>query len=204
VQLLATPDGDDRLYRIITREVERLNQLVSEFMAAARPRKMNPQLVELDTLVDEVLETFRHDQRYQDLVKIEQTFQEMPPVEIDREQVRQVIWNLLLNAAQAMPGGGNIRVGLQHVGDRVRLMVSDEGVGIPAEDLEKVFDPFYSKRVGGTGLGLATVDRVARDHGGKVWVQSSEGVGTTFALWLPVKQREPARKAGVPAGEASG
>ena len=127
----------------------------------------------------------------------------VPPVEADREQVRQVVWNLLLNAAQAMPGGGLIRVGLQHVGDRVRLMVSDEGVGIPSGDLEKVFDPFYSKRVGGTGLGLATVERVAREHGGKVWVQSSEGKGTTFALWLPVQQGQ-ALDEPTPAGEASG
>ena len=72
------------------------------------------------------------------------------------------------------------------MGKQVRLLVSDEGVGIAEEDLSRVFDPFYTTRQGGTGLGLATVERVAREHGGSVWARSEPGGGTAFAIWLPL------------------
>ncbi len=188
VQLLQPTSEDERLMAIIQREVQRLNQLVTDFMEAARPRTLDPKPTDLPSLVEAVVETFGHDQRYQGLVKVAVSTQPLDPVMVDPEQIRQVLWNLVLNAAQAMPGGGTIKVTLSRIGDRVRLMVTDEGSGIPAADLEKVFDPFYSRKTGGTGLGLATVDRVARDHGGEVWVRSEEGVGTTFAIWLPYKR----------------
>ena len=121
-------------------------------------------------------------------------FQPIGPLPLDRERVRQILWNLLLNAAQAMPNGGSIRISGEQVGNRVRMMVSDDGVGVDAKDVGRLFDPFYTTRVGGTGLGLATVDRCAREHGGEVWIRSKPGQGTTFAVWLPVKQRARARR----------
>ena len=188
IQLLEPDIEDDRLVRIIRREVDRLNQLVTDFMQASRPRKLAPQPTDLAALIEGVVETFGHDQRYQERVRVQVSCQSVGEVLVDPEQLRQVIWNLVLNAAQAMPGGGCVRVSLSQIGERLRIMVVDEGSGIPQADLQKVFDPFYSRKTGGTGLGLATVDRVAREHGGEVWVQSEEGSGTTFAIWLPVRR----------------
>jgi two-component system sensor histidine kinase PilS (NtrC family) len=120
-------------------------------------------------------------------------FQPLDPMPLDRERVRQILWNLLLNAAQAMPKGGGIRISGERVGVRVRLMVSDDGVGVENKDINRLFDPFYSTRVGGTGLGLATVERCARDHGGEIWVRSRPGKGTTFAVWFPLKRKPTSR-----------
>ena len=188
IQLLEPDIDDEGLVRICRREIDRLNQLVTDFMQAARPRTLELKSTDLPALIDGVVETFKHDQRYQGLVSVEVQCQAIEPVLVDPEQIRQVLWNLVLNAAQAMAGGGNIQIALSSIGERVRLMVKDEGSGIPKSDIEKVFDPFYTRKTGGTGLGLATVDRVARDHGGEVWVRSEEGVGTTFAIWLPLKK----------------
>jgi two-component system sensor histidine kinase PilS (NtrC family) len=114
--------------------------------------------------------------------------------------VRQVLWNLLLNAAQALPEGGTIAIGARAApapqeglasgrsageeGGWVELDVRDGGVGIPAAALEHVFDPFFTTKAGGTGLGLATVHRIVEEHGGSIRVQSAEGKGTTFTVRL--------------------
>jgi two-component system sensor histidine kinase PilS (NtrC family) len=147
-------------------------------------------------LVKEVVETFSQDQQYADTVNTQIMFQPIGPLPLDRERVRQILWNLLLNAAQAMPDGGDIRISGEQVGGRVRVMVSDDGVGVDAQDVGRLFDPFYTTRVGGTGLGLATVERCAREHGGEVWIRSKPGAGTTFAVWLPIKQKVRRRSAG--------
>jgi PAS domain S-box-containing protein len=128
-------------------------------------------------------------------------------VDADRGQIGQVFHNLAINACQAMPGGGTLRIGAANVvvapgdatglapGDYVRVTVADGGVGIPAENLAKVFDPFFTTKRGGTGLGLAVVYSVVRNHGGHVAVESAAGAGTTFTIHLPAAPR------GRPAGE---
>jgi signal transduction histidine kinase len=114
---------------------------------------------------------------------------------IDPQQVRQAIWNLCINAVQAMPGGGELRVSARHrAGEghgRIEVAISDTGVGISAADLPHVFEPFYSTKPEGSGLGLALVYRVAQDHGGHAEVRSQPGLGTMFTLALPAARREP-------------
>jgi two-component system sensor histidine kinase HydH len=104
---------------------------------------------------------------------------------IDAQQMRQAIWNLCLNAIEAMPDGGELGVTASVDDDRLRLQVSDTGAGIRPEDLEHVFEPFFSTKPEGSGLGLALVHRIAGDHGGSVDVHSTDGVGTAFTLRLP-------------------
>lgn len=191
VQLLHKAEADVPLHEIILREVGRINELVTQFLETTRPAALHKRLVELGMLVGEVVGTFAKDRRYREAIRVVEEVDELPLLEVDPERIRQVLWNLLLNAAQAMPSGGMIHVSAVQVGERVRLMVTDEGVGISDEDLGRVFDPFYTTRQGGTGLGLATVERVAREHGGSVWVRSEPGGGTAIAIWLPVPQ-EPA------------
>jgi two-component system, NtrC family, sensor histidine kinase HydH len=104
---------------------------------------------------------------------------------VDRQQFRQAVWNLCLNAAQAMPDGGELQVALAVTGGRLRLRVDDTGEGIAAADLGHIFEPFFSTKLDGTGLGLALVHRVVQDHGGEIDVRSRPGIGSTFTVTLP-------------------
>ncbi len=191
VQLLNVDSTDEPLQEIIQREVGRINELVTQFLETTRPAVLDRLPSDLAPLVSEVVETFAKDSRYREDIRLVEEIDDLPLLVLDAERVRQVLWNLLLNAAQAMPSGGMIHVSAVLVGERVRLMVEDEGIGIPEEDLQRIFDPFYTTRQGGTGLGLATVERVAREHGGSVWVRSEPGGGTAIAIWLPVPEDLP-------------
>ena len=113
-----------------------------------------------------------------------------PPVvwRVDPQQFKQVVWNLCLNAVDAMPEGGELRVGAAEAPGRVlELWVSDTGAGIAADDLPHVFEPFFSTKPEGTGLGLSLVHRIVQEHGGEIDLRSTPGVGTTFMVTLPVR-----------------
>jgi two-component system, NtrC family, sensor histidine kinase PilS len=192
IQLLKDEE-EGPLLDIAQREVLRLNDLVGEFLNSARPIELRLQPVSVSAIVDEVVAAFGKDPRYGeqvDIVVAEEDDEEGGGTdELDADRVHQVLWNLLLNAAQAMPEGGTIHVGLHHTERRVTVEVRDEGTGISEEELGKVFDPFYTTRQGGTGLGLANVDRLVRAHGGTVGVRSRVGGGTTFILDFPRQHR---------------
>jgi signal transduction histidine kinase len=107
---------------------------------------------------------------------------------MDREQIKQVALNLLLNAVQAMPEGGTLTLRGQNSedGQWIRISIQDSGMGIPSEDMNKLFDPFFSTKEGGVGLGLSIAHRIIDQHHGKIEVESNPGEGTLFALWLPI------------------
>jgi two-component system sensor histidine kinase HydH len=104
---------------------------------------------------------------------------------VDAQQFRQILWNLCLNAVEAMPEGGELRVAAAVHGDMLEVTISDTGEGIAASDISHVFEPFFSTKSEGTGLGLALVHRVVQEHGGEIDVRSAPGLGTTFTLTLP-------------------
>jgi signal transduction histidine kinase len=113
---------------------------------------------------------------------------EFPPAltwKVDRQQFRQAVWNLCLNAVQAMPEGGELRVAMSTTARRLVLRVHDTGEGIAAADLGQIFEPFFSTKSDGSGLGLALVHRIVQDHGGEIDVHSRPGLGSTFTLTLP-------------------
>lgn len=166
-------------------EAERLNRLVEEFLQAARPPDLRRYSADVADVVRDVVEAFRADPRFQRAVTLHLSARSAPAL-VDVDRLRQVVWNLLLNAAQAMPEGGPVSVRVEPApGGGAAVEVADRGVGIPEADRGKIFDPFYTRRSGGTGLGLALVEQVVRGHGGTVDVAPREGGGTTFSLWLP-------------------
>jgi two-component system NtrC family sensor kinase len=123
-------------------------------------------------------------------IKIEKRFGEVPPIVCSPSQMNQVFLNLITNAAQAMDaGGGTIALATSREGDGVSVEVADNGRGIPADVLPKIFDPFFStKEIGkGTGLGLSISYKIVKQHGGRIDVQSQPGTGTRFTVWLPVQ-----------------
>jgi two-component system sensor histidine kinase PilS (NtrC family) len=182
--------GDARLMDIVLREAARLEQLVAAFLAFSRPAPPRREAVELDRAVAEALEVFGHDPAA-GRVRLERDL--APAVAYcDADQVRQVLWNLLSNAARAAgqgDGGGTVRVRCAAEGERARLEVEDDGPGIPAADLPHLFTPFFTTREGGTGLGLATVQRIVDAHGGAVGVDSTPGQGTRITVRLPAVPR---------------
>jgi signal transduction histidine kinase len=107
--------------------------------------------------------------------------------------LEQVVLNLVTNAAEAMPRGGEIRIATTTIADRVRVVVTDTGRGIAAEDLQHIFDPFFTTKASGTGLGLSVSYGIVEDHGGTIEVESTPGRGTTFVLTFPVAEGRPGR-----------
>jgi two-component system sensor histidine kinase PilS (NtrC family) len=184
VQLMDLSESDQRLREIVLREVDRLNRLVTDFMASAQPPRLQLADGSMTDVILEVAEAFSHDSRYA-AVQLERDLPELGPVRLDSDQLKHVFWNLLLNAAQHMPEGGTIWLRAYAEGDWAVAEVEDDGVGIPPERLPKIFDPFYTARTGGTGLGLATVERVVREHEGSVAVRSQVGEGTVVVVRIP-------------------
>ena len=178
----------NRLVEIVLRESGRLNALVGDFLEYARPAPMAPIEVDMAELLDEVLLLIEH-RALPPTLKIIREFGLTLSARVDPQQMRQAIWNLCLNAVQAMPeAGGEIRVGGYLMpGDSapLQIWIADTGQGIADEDLPHIFEPFYSTKPEGSGLGLSLVYRVMQDHGGQVEVKSRLGEGTTFTLTLP-------------------
>jgi signal transduction histidine kinase len=190
IQLLrGNPDvtGEDaELLSIMQAESKRLNDIISDFLAFGRPRPPQFASVDLHELVDATWALLQRDDRCSKSIDFERRFDgALAPISADRDQLRQVFWNLLLNAVQAMRQGGTLTVETRRAEGAVEIRVSDTGAGIPAAVMSRIFEPFVTTKPGGTGLGLAIVRRIVEDHGGSIGVRAREGGGTCFVLSLP-------------------
>jgi two-component system sensor histidine kinase PilS (NtrC family) len=186
------PDEErNRLVEIVLRESERLDHIVGSFLEYARPAPLTSIDVNLAQILDEVLLLIEHRSLPANL-KIMREYAESLPARVDPQQMRQAIWNLCLNAVQAMPDGGEMRVGGRALAEtepeQIQIWVADSGHGIADADLPHIFEPFYSTKAG--GIGLALVHRILQDHRGLIEARSRPGDGTTFTLTLPAA-REP-------------
>jgi two-component system sensor histidine kinase PilS (NtrC family) len=188
------PEVDDesrQLVDIAVREVDRLNHLITELLDYARPHAEERSALDLGELAAEIGKAFEYEKR-EAPVKVEVDVQPGSTVEAAAGQMRQVLWNLIRNAADAMPEGGTVRIRTYRQapasptqGALTVLAVADTGVGIKREDIKHVFEPFYSTKRGGTGLGLATVARIVEDHRGHIEIESTPGQGTEIVLRFP-------------------
>ncbi|MBC7974265.1 MAG: hypothetical protein H7138_04715 [Myxococcales bacterium] len=177
---------DDRmLMAIVHREIQRLNVLIGDLLDYANPRP--PQLVTFDlgVMVEETLQVARGEQAFAEIVMAMEVDRPLP-VHADPAKLRQVLWNLLRNAADAAAAGGKHVHVDAHLGpDDARLIVSDDGPGIPADQLAHIFDPFFTTKSKGTGLGLATCHAIIADHHGHIDVTSEPGKGTQMVITIP-------------------
>lgn len=186
------PQGDDRrLMEIVLRESDRLDGIIAEFLEFSRPGGLAKAEIDLVGLIEEILLLLAH--QAPPGVRIARDYAE-PTVKasVDPGKIRQALWNLCRNALEAMPQGGELRVFARgeagdHGGGWVEIGVEDTGVGITAEQLPRLFEPFYTTKPHGTGLGLAIVHRIVEDHGGEIRVKSRPGTGTRITLLLPQK-----------------
>lgn len=190
VQILGRPnlpeDTRHEFTDLASREVVRLKGLLTNFLEFARPQSPRIVASEIGLLLESVAK-LSSETATMAKVSIKVSCEEgIPSVSIDPEQIRQVLLNLVINAVQATPNGGRIILRANPDGDWVRVEVEDEGVGIPSEDVERVFDPFFTTRSNGTGLGLSIAYQIVNQHGGHIGTRRNAERGMTFSVTLPI------------------
>ena len=174
-----------KLMRIVLRETDRLNSLVSDFLLFAKPPQGNLQNIRLDRALSEILELFEKDNACAGRITIEKRLLADIWVAMDPVHLRQVVWNLLLNASEAIAGEGTITVTMNsHIARRVSIAAVDTGIGIPEACLKNIYDPFFTTKTRGTGLGLSIVHRILESYTSRMEVESDSGSGTTFRFRL--------------------
>jgi signal transduction histidine kinase len=200
-----TPREQRSLKRVKTlqREVERLEQIVDEFRRYARGGQINRSPTDLAALVRGLVEFVESEDEVQGIRHHVDLPLGLPFVLLDEGVFKQAVLNLLVNARQAMPGGGELLVRVRRDGSWIELSITDTGVGMNPEQLAHCFEEYWSDKKGGTGLGLSSARRTVEEHGGTIHVVSEPGRGTSFSIFLPAFA-EIAGGAGGPAGGAGG
>ena len=173
---------------IIEEEVMRLNDITSGFLGFSRPAPIRLAACNINAIVKSTVELVRQEATDRDIELVLLTDERIPPVSCDFSRIKQALLNLLINALDVSKAGDTIAVTTEADGAVMKLSVQDTGRGIPAEELEKIFKPFYTTKTRGSGLGLAIVDRILKEHKGEITVDSAEGNGTKFTLALPVHE----------------
>lgn len=174
---------------IIRKETQRLNHLLTNLLDFARPRKPEFQSIEAGRLIDSIISLAGHSARQGGIALRKDVPAGMPPFECDPEQMKQVILNLTLNAVQAMTHPGEILLSARLRDSSMAINVCDQGAGISEQNLDKVFNPFFTTKDRGTGLGLSVVYQIVTQHGGMVSAERNPDRGMTFSVTLPLRQR---------------
>lgn len=185
---------------LVRQECDRLQKLLGDFLDFARQESLTLEPGSLNTELEQLLDFFapRAAEAGVDIVRYLDP--ELPAVRIDRETFRSAVLNLLLNAVQAMEGGGQLVVRTRPSGLGVMLELIDTGPGMDAETLGKVFQAFYTTKQGGSGLGLPTSRKIVEAHGGTIDIETAPGRGTKLTIWLPAPPRLPPQLDGMPRG----
>ena len=190
-------ETDERLMQIILRGKDQLESFMRDFLLLSRPTLGMPEMIKITNVIEDILESMRYLPDWRDDIQVIKSLQDhLPFIRANKTEIRQLIWNVLMNAIQSMPNGGRVTIETGKdttdisAGQFLEIKISDNGQGIMENDLGKIFEPFYTTREKGTGLGLAIVNRIVEGHAGKIKVDSRSGEGTTFTIWLPCLQEE--------------
>jgi two-component system sensor histidine kinase HydH len=176
----------------ISSEVDRTNALVTRFLDFARPLQLHLEKTEITEVIDEAVAEVEKHAPPLDVSIYKNYSPDIPPFLLDRQLMERVLYNLLLNAAQASPPKGSVTVKTRQLGDTpgdtVEISVIDRGAGIAAKDRESIFNPFFTTKSNGVGLGLAIVSKIVDEHGGQITVESEPGAGSVFRVFLPARE----------------
>ncbi|OGB90545.1 hypothetical protein A2625_03250 [candidate division WOR-1 bacterium RIFCSPHIGHO2_01_FULL_53_15] len=183
---LDDPDFIKKYSEIVPRQLDRVNRIVEDLLDFGHPAGLIMAEVDLARELEGVLRLVENQGRKSD-IEIVRNFAPLPPVQGSAEKLTQAFMNIILNAMQAMPDGGAVNVKCQMTNDKCLIEIADSGEGIPAERLPNIFDPFYTTKESGTGMGLAVTHRIIREHNGAIEVESEVGKGTTFKICLPIR-----------------
>jgi signal transduction histidine kinase len=184
-----TPDERASTLDAVKRETRRLDRILSDFLAFARPREPKRREGDVTEVVDLVVALLKNDpDRAADVDVQVRAEPALPAFAFDADQLTQVLWNIALNGVEAMNGRGRLSFDVAGRNDHVLIAVSDTGRGMAPEERRRAFEPFYSKKRGGTGLGLTLAQRIVTAHGGRIEIESGPGTGSRFVVALPVQR----------------
>ena len=172
-------------------EITRLDYIVSQFLQAIRPSPPKLQPASLNEVIRESLALLGPELKNRRLHVEQKLASSLPLAPMDSAQIQQVLVNLIKNAMQAMTKGGTLTLTTGEGADGVWFNINDTGGGIPQDQINRIFEPFYTTKAKGTGLGLMIVQRIVRDHGGRIELESRVDEGTQFRVWLPLRDRKP-------------
>jgi PAS domain S-box-containing protein len=179
----------DRYIAVVNEEIDRLNRIVVDFLFAVRPMDLEPREGNINVLIAELVEFVRYELDEAHINCVMELSENMPPIDFDERYMKQALLNLIKNAIAAMDGG-TLTITSSFNDTEVQISVKDTGVGISEENLPKIFEPYFTTKPTGTGLGLTLVFKIIREHQGDLNVKSREGEGTDFIITLPIPQRE--------------
>lgn len=181
-------DTHRKVLGVIDRECQRLTRLLSSLLDFARPRPPRHQTVDVGLMLQSVVDLAMHTAGANHVVLRKETPPGLPTIVCDPELLKQLLLNLVINAVQATPAAGTVRLEAAVVNGRMCLRVIDEGCGIPPENREKIFDPFFTTKEGGTGLGLSVAHQIVEQHGGVITAEANPERGMTFTATLPLRR----------------
>lgn len=189
---LADAEAREQLGQLVdvsAREVERLDGIISQFLRAVRPAPPQLESGHVEELLQDTLQFMRHEMADRNVLVECDIPDHVPTVRVDRGQMQQAFFNVIKNAFEAMPGGGVLRIAIGSDDRSVVVSFRDFGEGLTAEQLSAIFEPYYTTKPNGNGLGMMIVQRIVRDHGGELEINSEPGSGATFTFFLPREDR---------------
>jgi len=175
--------------RVARDEIARLDRIINQFLRAIRPAQPDLQRAAVNEIIVETLKLLEREISDRDILVEQELADDIPASLVDRAQLKQVFYNLIKNALQAMRAGGILRIRTEAADDRIVISFIDTGHGISAEQMGRIFEPYYTTKPEGSGLGLMIVQRIVRDHGGTIDVESDVGRGTMVRIRLPVHEK---------------
>jgi two-component system, sporulation sensor kinase E len=190
-KLKASKDIDSvaEAVRICEDEVKRLDGIITNFLEAIRPQPPDLSEINLSDVLAEVLAFQQHELSDRGITIEAETRDDLPFIMADKNQLKQIFFNIVKNAVEAMKPGGRLRIKARTDDDMVYLAFGDSGSGIKQEEFTRLFQPYHTTKVDGHGLGLMVVQRIMREHGGQIGIESKEGIGTVVTLQFPRKDR---------------
>lgn len=180
----------DKYLGVVNEEIDRLNRIVVDFLFAVRPMDIDLREGDLNALIEELVDFVHYELEAAKIVCELRLSKDIADVRYDERYIKQALLNLVKNAVAAMPSGGTLTIKTERSGDEVHLLIADTGIGIPEENLPKIFEPYFTTKESGSGLGLTLVFKIIKEHRGEISVSSKEGEGTSFTITLPVPQKE--------------